>query len=201
MPPPEAGDRRSRLLRRLAARRRAVRRRPRRRRRSRDPPGRRAPRLTSASTSTTSDGGRTGRNALVTIAATSSPALRNTVGPFASPSSDKTSHTMAKKSSAPDADPEELAELGGDHDQRNPVDVAEQHRLAEEVRDEPQPQRAGQEEQQHPSPAPAPQRGLHSAPDRPGPRPSPSAPLSLRSAPPASSRARSTCCRDVPSSP
>ena len=47
-----------------------------------------------------------------------------------------------------DADPEELAELGRDHDQRDPVDVAEQHRLAEEVRDETQPDRTCQEEQQ-----------------------------------------------------
>jgi hypothetical protein len=46
----------------------------------------------------------------------------------------------------PDADPEELAQLGRDHDQRDPVDIAEQHRLAEEVGHEPQPQHARQEE-------------------------------------------------------
>ena len=46
----------------------------------------------------------------------------------------------------PDADPEELAQLGRDHDQRDPVDVAEQHRLAEEVRHEAQPDRACEEE-------------------------------------------------------
>ena len=44
----------------------------------------------------------------VAIAAASSPALRSTVGPFASPSSDTTSHTMAKKSSAPTLIPKSL---------------------------------------------------------------------------------------------
>ena len=53
---------------------------------------------------------------------------------------------IGKKSSRPDADPEELAQLGRDHDQRDPVDVAEQHRLAEEVRHEPKPDHARQEE-------------------------------------------------------
>ena len=55
---------------------------------------------------------------------------------------------MAEEVVRVDADPEELAELGRDHDQRDPVDVAEQHRLAEEVRHEPQPERAREEEQE-----------------------------------------------------
>ena len=44
----------------------------------------------------------------VATAAASSPALRNTVGPFASPSSEKTSRTIAKKSSAPTLIPRSL---------------------------------------------------------------------------------------------
>ena len=46
-----------------------------------------------------------------------------------------------------DADTQELAELGCDHDQRDAVDIPEQHRLAEEIRQEPQPEDARQEEQ------------------------------------------------------
>ncbi len=46
-----------------------------------------------------------------------------------------------------DVDPQELAELGGDHDQRNPVDVPEKHGFAEEVGHEPQPKQARHKEQ------------------------------------------------------
>ena len=153
--------------------------------------GRRAAAMTSASASTTRDGGTAGRKRLTASATASKPALRITVGPFASPSFETTSQMIGEEVARADVDPQELAELGRDHDQRDAVDVAEQHRLAEEVGDEPQPQNPGQEEQARPSRAPAPRRARRSAPGRLRLRPSPAAPPSPRSARRASSRGRS----------
>ncbi len=97
-----------------------------------------------------------------------------------------------------DANTQELAELGCDHDQRDAVDIPEQHRLAEEICQEPQPENARQRRAARPSRAPARLPGRDSAPDRLCRRPSRSERPSPPSEPPRWSQARSRAAATSP---